>query len=219
MKNKKAKGLKVFTLIELLVVIAIIAILASMLLPALNKARDKAKAIACVNKYKQLGTAAMLYSGDYDGRLPPSGVSYHNFRHNLAYYMYPNKTISFYYNRQLSNLFICPSDILRSASSKTSGWPATYALNYHLVRDASGEKIAMKITRIPHSSNKFFLVPHPCAHNSSQDGTCCIMATSILSKNFFHQKHANVLFCDGHVGKTDPVSQKKDSYNFHWRMK
>ena len=76
-----------FTLIELLVVIAIIAILAAMLLPALSKAREKARSISCVNTGRQIGLFAALYADDYDSTLLPLRTSVRP--DNPAYFVWP----------------------------------------------------------------------------------------------------------------------------------
>src|SRR4051794_37389250 len=95
-----ASSATAFTLIELLVVIAIIAILASMLLPALARAKESANRIKCVNNLKQIELALKLYADDNDGFYPP--------RTNVS--RWPNRLLEYY---NTTNLLLCPTDAMR----------------------------------------------------------------------------------------------------------
>lgn len=89
-----------FTLIELLVVVAIIGILASMLLPALARAKEAAHRVKCLNNMRQVEMSAKLYADDSDGFYPP--------RTNA--YRWPALLQEYYRN---TNLLVCPTDALR----------------------------------------------------------------------------------------------------------
>lgn len=98
-----------FTLIELLVVITIITILASMLLPALNKARVKSQSTVCVNNLRQTGLAISSYAGDYSGFTPEGRPS----QYTGAYSYWTWTMINLKYVHPASNrkphILVCPS--------------------------------------------------------------------------------------------------------------
>lgn len=206
MKSFTAK--KHFTLIELLVVIAIIAILAGMLLPALNNAREKGKLTTCLNQEKQMGLAILQYASDSEDFFP-AAVS-----DNSSIYAFRSVLVGTYIAKPLVD---CPSD--KTRTSTVHFWPYTKIRNvpvnysYGINEKVVGSEPISSQNRPARTKTGYWKSPSRNILLTEMNRTDIIYhmewgAASLYTDrsstfthpdSFNHGKSLNFLFADGHT--------------------
>ena len=214
---KKCRSLNrrsAFTLIELLVVIAIIAILAALLLPALAKAKAKARSIACVSNLRQIGLAMNMYAEDNNGFLP--GTAHFSISNSWVF------SIASYVG-DVDKIRICPGDAKGDQRLLNHG--TSYLLNEYTsvpALDPFGDPIPTepvwnKLSSLKRPSDTFlsFEISDRAGTGTGQDHTHSrnwLNGWSSVLADIQPDRHgpsANHLFADWHVGALKAETLKK----------
>ena len=212
---KKKLSILNFTLIELLIVIAIIAILASMLLPALSKAREKAKTITCLNNLKQQGTASMMYTNDNDGLVVYSGS---NVSSQIGTTIFWFTSLKPYLNlrycpnwsdpyKSVSNLFMCPSEISYNAvgGSSSKGIRDIVICHYTMNRRASSSrysKINNPSGKVIFTDGYYWPFMFVYLNAASAMNEALFVQMNDYKTRRRHNNGINLLYLDGHGSYT-----------------
>ena len=207
---KEQKAYNIFTLIELLVVIAIIAILASMLLPALTKARETAKGIKCTSNEKQIGLACSMYVTDFNGYMTgggnigssPTPIWYGA----LKDYFKTAKKEAAYQSTVFGNpVLLCPNGKKFDGGSFSNYGPVVGNSSFGgmcLGGQKSSTASKRRLCKVSEVKLSMSAIPYWVEHKLPTKH--CIYPTSIAANYInaeVHSKYSNVLFGDGHAKK------------------
>ena len=218
--TRKGKIVRVFTILELLIVISVIAILASLLLPALNSAREKAQAITCTGNLKQIGAAFVIYSGEYfpvaarDQWGNPGSFAW-LFEQDFYSLIKGGKGKNYFCPTsigKLSALFVNGNAHYNTYGAKIGPWHVAYENKYATTNrpyltvgdlDDSGERMCARslllVGKLRNPSDYFFVTDSMRSDSNHLSFWKIDRNDSRFGFGAVHARRANTLCADGHV--------------------